>query len=150
MVVALSWACSYSGRSSSWMICRCPGQIRTFVSVCCQELHPLDKYQIPIMKNCGINLIQNIFFLKRKPFTCTCEVIHRNNTSMGLLGKMASPNYLPQCVDLKRESQTITGLALLASEAERQNDKDVFGPGGWQLRPIMRLREMPLKRRHQW
>lgn len=105
----------------------------------------MDKYQIPTMKNCGINLIKNFFFLKRKPFKCTCEVIHLNNTSMGLLGKMPSPN----CLDHKTESQTITGLALPASEAERKTDKDVFGPDGWQLRPIKRLREMPLKRRHQ-
>lgn len=137
MVAALSCLLSdYSSRSSSWRICRCPGQIRTFISICSQDLHPfghIPNSQLEELwsKPDSEHLIKN----KRK--SCTCSDIHINSAFGGLLGKMPRLNHLPRCLDLERNKHQFS----------RKTDKDVFGPDVWQLRLITRLREMPFKRR---
>lgn len=135
MVAALSCASDYSSRSSSWRICRCPGQIRTFISICSQDLHPFGQMLNSQLEELWSKL-DSEHLVKNKRKSCTSD-IHINSAFGGLWGKMPRLNHLPRCLDLKRNTHQFS----------RKTDKDVFGPDVWQLRLITRLREMPFKRR---
>lgn len=75
-----SWASGSLSRSSSWRVCRRPGQIRTFISVCSQELHPFGICKIPTGKICGITQFWSHEGFRKATFTSTCTVIQINNT----------------------------------------------------------------------